>query len=145
MSFVKVVGQEASPNKCVPLSTSGVARRRMAAWRNENEGCFRAVKHDVRDLGGHLDVTLRTSAGTLSGRVKLGTTQVISVGAVPMGFNECFGRCALSICLMVFMAVSELPSLSVHSVHFVLRSPVLSGLKNFHSCFVELIGCPLWF
>ena len=41
------------------LSTSKAARRRMTAWRNRNEGCFWAVKLDVRDLGGHLDVTLR--------------------------------------------------------------------------------------
>ena len=33
-------GQEASPSKCVLLSTSKAARRRMTAWRNMNEGCF---------------------------------------------------------------------------------------------------------
>ena len=50
VSFVEVVGQEASPSKCVLLSTSRAARRRMTAWRDENEGCFWAVKLDVRDL-----------------------------------------------------------------------------------------------
>ena len=130
VSCVYVVGQEASPSKCVLLSTSRVARQRMTAWRNENEGCFRAVKLDVRDLGGHLDVTLGALAGTLSSRVKLATTQVISVGASHCGFHVCLGWCAPSICLVVFMIVRELPSLSAHSVHFVLRSPVLSGPKN---------------
>ena len=37
----------------------------LTAWRNGHEGCFWAVKLDVRDLGGHLDVTLRAVAGLL--------------------------------------------------------------------------------
>ena len=69
VSYVKVVGQEASPSKCVLLSTSRAARQRMTAWRGESEGCFWAVKLDVRDSGGHLDVTLRAVAGNLSSRV----------------------------------------------------------------------------
>ena len=48
------------------LALPKAARRRMAAWRNRNEGCFWAVKLDVRDLGGHLDVILRAVAGTLT-------------------------------------------------------------------------------
>ena len=40
VSYVHAVGQEASPGKCVLLSTSKAARRRMTAWRNLNEGCF---------------------------------------------------------------------------------------------------------
>ena len=52
VSYVRVVGQEASPSKCVLLST------------NKNDGCFWAIKLDVRDLGGHLDVTLWAVAGT---------------------------------------------------------------------------------
>ena len=48
------------------LSTSKAARKRMTSWRNRNEGCFWAVKLDVRDLGGHLDVTLRAVAGYLN-------------------------------------------------------------------------------
>ena len=60
----------------------------MTAWRNENAGCFWAVKLDVRDLGGHLDVTQRAPAGTLSSRVKEATSHVIAVGALPMGFQR---------------------------------------------------------
>ena len=41
----------------------------MTAWRNVNEVCFWAVKLDVRDLGGHLDVIFRAVAGTLINRV----------------------------------------------------------------------------
>ena len=63
----------------------------MTAWRNEHEGCFWAVKLDVRDLGGHLDVTLRAVAGTLSNRVRIATTQVPAVGALPLGFQRMLG------------------------------------------------------
>ena len=69
------------------LSTSKAARRRMTAWRNMNEGCFLAVKLDVRDFGGHLDVTLRAVAGTLSSRVNIATTQVPAVGALSLGVS----------------------------------------------------------
>ena len=42
---------------------------------------------DVRDLGGHLDFTLRARAGTLSKRVKEATHGVAAVGALPLGFT----------------------------------------------------------
>ena len=79
VSYVKVAGQERA------------ARQRMTACRNENEGCLWAVKLDVRDLGGHLDVTLRALAGTSSSRVKMTTAQVLSVGALSMGFQRMLG------------------------------------------------------
>ena len=83
VSFVRAVGQEASPSKCVLLSTSKAARRRMSAWRNRNEGCFWAVKLDVRDLGGHLDVTLR-AIGLNSPLPKF-----LLLAPSPCGFNAC--------------------------------------------------------
>ena len=52
---------------------------------------FWAVKLDVRDLGGHLDVTLRAVAGTLNTRVKIATTQVPAVGALHLGFQRMLG------------------------------------------------------
>ena len=91
VAYVRAVGQEASPSKCVLLSTSSAARRRMTAWRNRNEGCFWAVKLDVRDLGGHLDVTLRAVAGTLTNRIKIATTQVPAVGALRLVFQRMLG------------------------------------------------------
>ena len=91
VSYVHAVGQEASPSKCVLLSTSKAARRRMTAWRNRNEGCFWAVKLDVRDLGGHLDVTLRAVAGTSSSRGRIATTQVPAGEALPLRFQRMLG------------------------------------------------------
>ena len=48
-------------------------------------------------IGGHLDVTLRAVAGTLSNRVKIATTQVLAVGALPMGCQRMLGDGTLKI------------------------------------------------
>ena len=58
----------------------------MTKWRKQSICCFSVVKLDVRDLGGHLDVTQRARAGTLSDRAFEATFQVISS---PWGFNGC--------------------------------------------------------
>ena len=129
VSYVRAVGQEASPSKCVLLSTSRAARRRMTSWRNRNVGCSWAVKLDVRDLGGHLDVTLRAVAGTLTNRLKIATTQVPAVGALPLGFQRMLGM-VRSKYLEDCMAVRVLLSLSLLLVLFVLLFLVLSGPRN---------------
>ena len=85
VSYVRAVCKEASPSKCVLLSTSKAARRRMSAWRRNEEGCFWAVQLDVGDLGCHLDVTLRAVAGTLTKKIQIATTQVPAFGALPLG------------------------------------------------------------
>ena len=49
------------------------------------------IKLDVRDLGGHLDITNRARAGTLARRAVLATSQVRMVGALPFGFLRLVG------------------------------------------------------
>ena len=88
VSLVKSRWTRGVSSKCILLSTSKDARKRMTAWRDENAGCFWAVKLDVRDLGNHLDVTQRALAGTLSSRVNEATSHVNAVGALPMGFQR---------------------------------------------------------
>ena len=44
------------------------------------------TKLDVRDLGGHLDITHRARAGTLARRAVQATSQVHMVGALPFRF-----------------------------------------------------------
>ena len=53
--YVRLVGQEPAPSKCVLLSTSRVVRKDMKDWILSQEGDKWSVKYDVRDLGGHLD------------------------------------------------------------------------------------------
>ena len=53
------MGQEAAPKKCVLLSTSRKVRSEMKGWVVSDAGDRWTVRLDVRDLGGHLDTTLR--------------------------------------------------------------------------------------
>ena len=50
--YVRLVGQEPAPSKCVLLSTSRVVRQDMKDWVLSQEGDRWSVKFDVRDLGG---------------------------------------------------------------------------------------------
>ena len=68
--YVWSVGQDNSPGKCVLLSTSKSVRRAMKLRDVDGDGGCWKVQLDERDLGGHLDFTLRARAGTLSKRVR---------------------------------------------------------------------------
>ena len=54
----------------------------MRQWDVAGDGRPWKVELDVRDLGGHLDLTCRAGAGTLSKRVKEATQGVSAVGAL---------------------------------------------------------------
>ena len=58
--YVRLVGQEPAPSKCVLMSTSRAVRGDMRGLVvSEEEGNRWSVKLDVRDLGCHLDTTFR--------------------------------------------------------------------------------------
>ena len=79
--YIRAVGQEASPSKCVLLSTSKATRKVMRNWSiSAGNRCW-GTRLDVRDLGGHLDITNMARAGTLAHRVTRATSQVPMVGA----------------------------------------------------------------
>ena len=59
-AYVRLVGQEPAPSKCVFVSTSAAVRRDMKSWLISDNNDRWSVKLDVRDLGGHLDATYRT-------------------------------------------------------------------------------------
>ena len=89
--YVRSVGQDVSPGKCVLLSTSRGVRRAMKLWDVSGDGGFWKVQLDVRDLGGHLDFTFRARAATLSKRVAEVTLGVAAFGALPLGFQVKLG------------------------------------------------------
>ena len=89
--YVKSVGQDVSPGKCVLLSTAKSFRKAMKLWDISGSGSCWKVQLDVRDLSGHLDFTGRVRAGTLSKRVGEATVGVASVGALPLGFQVNLG------------------------------------------------------
>ena len=64
--FVRFVGQEPAPSKCVLLSTSRVVRKDMKDWVLSQEEDRWSVKYGVRDLGGHLDTSFRGWSATLA-------------------------------------------------------------------------------
>ena len=85
--YVRLVGQEPAPSKCVLLSTSRVVRRDMRDWVLSQEGDRWSVKFDVRDLGGHLDSTFRGWSATLAARVRLVLARLLLVFALPLDFH----------------------------------------------------------
>ena len=86
-SYVRLVGQEPAPSKCVLLSTSGEVRRDMKDWVWSDSGDKWSVKFDVRDLGGHLDTTLRGWSSTLAARVRLVISRLVWVFILPLDFH----------------------------------------------------------
>ena len=49
--YVRAVGQDVSPGKCVLLSTSNSVRKAMKLWDISGDGRCWKVQLDVRDLG----------------------------------------------------------------------------------------------
>ena len=85
--YVRLVGQEPAPSKCVLLSTSRVVRMAMKEWVLSQEGDKWSVKFDVRDLGGHLDTTFRGWSATLAARVRLVIARLVLIFVLPLDFH----------------------------------------------------------
>ena len=85
--YVRLVGQEPAPGKCVLMSTSRAVRRDMRGWVVTGEGDRWSVKLDVRDLGEHLDTTFREWSATLAKRVRLVIARLVLVFVLPLDFH----------------------------------------------------------
>ena len=85
--YVRLVGQEPAPSKCVLLSTSRDVRKDMGDWVLSQEGDKWSVKYDVRDLEGHLDTTFRGWSATLAARVRLVISRLVLIFALPLNFH----------------------------------------------------------
>ena len=68
--YFLAVGQVDVPSACVLLSTCATVRCNMKSWILSGNSDQWRVELKVRDLGGHLDTTLRDRAGTLAGRIE---------------------------------------------------------------------------
>ena len=89
--YVRSVGQDVSPGKCVLHSISKSVRKTMKLWGISGDGGFWKVHLDVRDPGGHLDFTWRARACTLSKRLGEATVGVAVVGALLVVFQVKLG------------------------------------------------------
>ena len=85
--YVRLVGQEPAPSKCVLMSTSRAVHSAMRGWVVSDEGHRWSVKLDVRDLGGHLDTSFRGWSSTLASRVRLVISRLVLVFALPLDFH----------------------------------------------------------
>ena len=85
--YVRLVGQEPAPSKCILLSTSREVRRDMRDWVLSREGDQWSVKFDVRDLGGHLDTAFRGWSSTLAARVRLVISRLVLIFVLPLDFH----------------------------------------------------------
>ena len=88
--YVRLVGQELAPSKCVHMSNFWAVRGAMRGWVVSDEGHRWSVKLDVRDLGGHLDTIFHGWSSTLASRVRLVVSRLVLVFALPLDFH---GRC----------------------------------------------------
>ena len=116
--YVRIVGQEPAPSKCVFLSTSRVMRREMRDWIVSDEGDRWTVKLDVRDLGGRLGTTFRSWSSTLAKRVRVVLARLLVVFALPLHFHgrlivlrNMFIPCALHGIEASFLAESRVRKL----------------------------------
>ena len=103
--YVRSVGQDVSPGKCVLLSTSKSVRKAMKLW-DMLLGMVASGRFslDVRDLGGHLDFTRRACAGTLSKRVGEGHGwSLLPLVLYLWGFMLSWGWFVVCICLLASM------------------------------------------
>ena len=74
--YVRLVGQEPAPSKCILMSTFREVQKEMKGWVLSH-GDKWSVKFDVRDLGGHLDTTFRGWSSTLAARVRLVISRLV--------------------------------------------------------------------
>ena len=85
--YVRLVGQEPAPSKCILLSTSREVQRDMKDWVLSQEGDQWSVKFDFRDLGGHLDTTFRGWSSTLAARVRLVISRLVLIFVLPLDLH----------------------------------------------------------
>ena len=93
---VRSGGQDVSPGRCVPLSTSKAVRKSMKLWNKSWDGKPWKVELDVLHLGRHLDFTWG------SGRLRMGW---------PWGLRLSWAWFEVRICLLGCMLLRLLTSL----------------------------------
>ena len=85
--YVRLVGKEPAPSKCVFLSTYREVRKDMKDLVLSQEEDQWSVKFDVRDLGGHLDTTFRGWSSTLAAMVRLVISRLVLIFVLPLDFH----------------------------------------------------------
>ena len=106
--YVRLVGQEPAPSKCVLLSTSREVRGDMKGWVLSQEGDRWSVKFDVRDLGGDLDTTFHSWSSTLAARVRFVISRLVLILFSLLIFMVGYGLFGPCTCLLLYMGLKPL-------------------------------------
>ena len=85
--YVRLVGREPAPSKCVLINTSREVKRNVREWVLSLEGDRWSVRFYVWDLGGHLDTTFRGWSATLATRVRLVISCLVLICVLPLDFH----------------------------------------------------------
>ena len=131
--YVRLVGQELAPSKCVLLSTSREVRHGMKGWVLSQEGDEWSVRFDVRDLGGHLDTTFSGRWSTLAARVRLVISRLVLIFALPLDFH---GRFRVVRSMYLPASLRKLRS-SIQKVVWSRRQPLANV-----GAVLSLLDCP---
>ena len=129
-AYVRLVGQEPAPSKCVFMSTSAAVRKDMRDWVICAGGERWTVRLDVRDLGGHLDTTYRAWGCTLAARVCSVLRVVWLVSALPLGYLGKLRVLRTMFILLLYMVLRLLVSLKGVWLSFGLLLSVLVGITR---------------
>ena len=97
--YVRLVGLEPAPSKCVLMSTARAVPSDMRGWIVTDDGDRWSVRLDVRDLGRHLDTTFRGWSATLAKRVRLVIARLVLIFVLPLDFH-----CRLRVTRTMFIA-----------------------------------------
>ena len=89
------------------MSTSAVVQQEMKEWVISDQGERWTVKLDVRDLGGHLDTTIRAWGRTLVARVLVARVLAVLrvvwlVSALPLDYRGKLRILAASCIFLLF-------------------------------------------
>ena len=122
--YICLVCQKAAPKKFVFLSTSREVRSDMKYWTVSDTGDKWSVKLDIRDLGGHLDSTLRAKAVTFGFRMSAAIPRVRAVAVLPLDF----------VVRLRILRTMHLPA-SLHGAEASLVS--ISGLRRLRAAFCQ--------
>ena len=138
--YVRLVGQELAPGKCVLMSTSSVVRKDVRDWVLTHDGDRWTLKLYVRDFGGHLDTTFRGWSAILAFRIKLVISRlVLEFHGRLRVIRSMFIPGALHGLEASFLAVSNLRKL--RSLYFLrLSGPVVTSLANVGAVLSLLYG-----
>ena len=127
--YVRLVGQEPAPSKCLLLSTSREVRKDMKGWFSLVRVISGLSSLMFVILGGHLDTTFRGWSSTLAARVRLVISRLVLIFVLLWIFMEGSSRPFLYL-LLLCMESKPLCSLLIACGSFVLLYAGWSGLVD---------------